>query len=314
MRHRGTLAAVDATVRVSFASRDAARAAEFARHDRGAMSWGSYAAAIADPSVDAVLIATPPVNHLDLTLRALGAGKHVIVEKPAFLRSADVATVEDAATRVGRRVLVAENYCYKPLTGVLRTIIGSGELGEIRFIAVHALKNSMRPGWRAEPEVAGGGALFEGGVHWLHLMAELGLTIESVHGFRPGSGEGLERSTLVVVRYAEGPVGTLHHSWETPARFRGLQLSRIAGTRGGVTFESNGLVVFVRGPRRSRWVFPGFRDLEGYRAMFRDFLAALRGRSEPRMTLARARRDLALIEAATPTDRWSPAIAVKATT
>ena len=303
VKHRRTLAAVDASVRVSFASRDAARAAEFTRNYRGATSWGSYAAAIADASVDAVLVATPPVDHLELTLRALDAGKHVIVEKPAFLHSADVATVEAAAIRAGRRVMVAENYCYKPLTGVLRALITSGELGDVRFIAVQALKDSIRPGWRGDPVVAGGGALFEGGVHWLHLMAELGLTIESVDGFRPGPVQGLERSTLVVLRYAAGPVGTLHHSWETPGRFRGLQLSRIAGTQGSATFESNGIVVFVRGPRRSHWVFPGFRDIEGYRAMFRDFLAALRGGSEPRMTLARARRDLELIEAATDSSR-----------
>ena len=300
MRHRRTIAAVDPTVRVSFASRDAARAAEFARRHRGHASWGSYDAAIRDPSVDVVLIATPPVSHLDLTLLALAAGKHVIVEKPAFLHAADVATVEQLAARMGRRVLVAENYLYKPLTGVLRTIISSGELGDVRFIAVNALKDSIRPGWRGDPDVAGGGALFEGGVHWLHLMAELGLTIESVQGFRAGPASGLERSTLVVLRYVGGPVGTLHHSWETPARFRGLQLSRIAGTRGSVTFESNGIVVFLRGEHRSRWIFPGLRDIEGYRAMFRDFLAALRGTSEPRMTLARARRDLELIEAATP--------------
>jgi UDP-N-acetylglucosamine 3-dehydrogenase len=309
-RHRRTIGAVDGSVQVSFASRDAARAAEFARRNRGRKSWGSYAGAIADASVQAVLIATPPVNHLELTLSALAGGKHVIVEKPAFLHAADVASVDAAAALAQRQVLVAENYCYKPLTGVLRSIITSGELGDVRFVAVHALKDSMRPGWRADPAVAGGGALFEGGVHWLHLMAELGLTIESAQGFRPGSADGLERSTLVVIRYAEGPVGSLHHSWETPARFRGLQLSRIAGTRGGATFESNGIFVFVRGATRSRWVFPGLRDIEGYRAMFRDFIGALRGTNSPRMTLARARRDLELVEAATSPAQWHEAVAI----
>ena len=298
-KHRRTIGAIDATVPVSFASRDAARAAEFARKYRGTASWGSYDAAIADPSVNAVLVATPPVLHLDLTMRALAAGKHVIVEKPAFLHSTDVDTVEAAASKAGRRVLVAENYCYKPLTVVLRTLIASGELGDVRFIAVNALKDSIRPGWRGDVEVAGGGALFEGGVHWVHLMAELGLTINKVTGFRPGPAVGLERSTLAVFQYAEGVIGSLHHSWETPARFRGVQLSRIAGTKGSVTFESNGIVVFVRGARGSHWTFPGFRDIEGYCGMFRDFIAVLRGVGEPRMTLAKARRDLALVEAAT---------------
>ena len=306
VRHRRTLAKVDPSVRVSFASRDAERGREFARRHRGHTSWGSYAAAIDDPSVDAVLVATPPVSHLELTMAAIRAGKHVIVEKPAFLRATDVDLVTAAAIGAGRQVLVAENYYYKPLLGVLRGILQSGDLGEIRFVLVHALKASIRPGWRGNADVAGGGALFEGGVHWLHLMAELGLNVDSVQGFRPGSHEGLERSTLVVLQYAGGAVGTLHHSWETPGRFRGLQTSRIAGTNGSVTFESNGLVVFVRGANRSRWVFPGLRDIEGYRAMFSDFLSALRGGPAAGMTLARARRDLALVEAATNATPWSP--------
>ena len=56
-----------------------------------------------------------PTSHLALTLAALAQGKHVIVEKPAFLRAADCDVVEQARAPAGRRVLVAENYCYKPL-------------------------------------------------------------------------------------------------------------------------------------------------------------------------------------------------------
>jgi len=145
--------------------------------------------------------------------------------------------------------------------------------------------------------VAGGGALFEGGIHWIDLLAHLGLRIESVQGFRPGDWQGCERSMLVVAQYEEGAVGTLSHSWEVPSPLRGLRVSRIYGTRASVAFESNGLFVLVGGARR-RLVFPGLRDIGGYRAMFRDFLAALRTGAEPLMTLTRAQRALELIEAA----------------
>jgi UDP-N-acetylglucosamine 3-dehydrogenase len=74
-------------------------------------------------------------------------------------------------------------------------------------------------------------------------------------------------------------------------------MSRIYGTRGSVAFESNGLFVLVTGGR-PRLVFPGFRDISGYRAMFRDFFDALRTGSEPLMSLERAQRDSELIEAA----------------
>ncbi|MES2306600.1 MAG: Gfo/Idh/MocA family oxidoreductase [Gemmatimonadota bacterium] len=300
-KHRRTLAAVSPLVRCSFASRDASRASEYQRRYAGSTSWGSYAAAIEDPSVDLVMITTPTSSHLELALAALEAGKDVIVEKPAFLRSEDVTTVEWAAATVGRCVFVAENYCYKPLAGALRQLVESGELGEIRFVSVNALTRQEPGGWRNDLSTAGGGALFEGGIHWIDLVAHLGLTVQSVEGFRPGGGDGIERSIVVVLRYLEGAIGTLHHSWETPGRLRGLQLSRIAGTRGSATFESNGLFIQVHTPKRTRWIFPGFADISGYHAMFADFLGAIDRGRDGGMTLARARRDLELVEEALDT-------------
>jgi UDP-N-acetylglucosamine 3-dehydrogenase len=296
-RHARTLARFGSEVRCFYASRDPARAAEFSARHGGVGSFGSYAAALEDRRVDAVLVGTPPDTHLDLALRALARGKDVIVEKPALLRSQDFPVLRAAEVSSGCRVLVAENYCYKPLARVLRDIVASGVLGEIRFLHLDAVKYQAATGWRADPVAAGGGALFEGGVHWIDLLANLGLRVETVHGFRPGDWRGCERSMLVVVEYEEGAVGTLAHSWEVPSPLRGLRVSRIYGTRGSVAFESNGLFVRVSGPR-PRLIFPGLRDIGGYRAMFRDFLTALRTGSEPLMSLARAQRGLELVEAA----------------
>lgn len=297
--HSRTLARFGSEVRCFYASRDIRRAERCARRFGGVAlgTFSSYAAALGDGRVDAVLVATPPATHLDLTLRALAAGKDVIVEKPAFLRSTDVPVVAAAARAAGHQVLVAENYAYKPITRLLRAVVTSGELGEILFIHVNATKLQRIGGWRADAGLAGGGALFEGGVHWLHLMANLGLRVEAVQGYRPGPLGHPERSMVVVLQYEEGAVGTLVHSWETPTVLHGLRLSKISGTGGAVTFESNGLVALVRG-RRTRLLVPGLRDIRGYHAMFRDFLTALRTRSPAAMTLEHARRDLLLVEAA----------------
>ncbi|MBA3760497.1 MAG: Gfo/Idh/MocA family oxidoreductase [Gemmatimonadales bacterium] len=284
-------------VRCSFASRDGERAAEFRQRLGGNKSYAGYEGALLDEGVDAVVITTPTAQHLPLTLAALEAGKHVIVEKPAFLRSTDVDVVEAAAAGSGRKVFIAENYAYKPLRRVLSELIRTGAIGEVRYLAVNALKLQHPGGWRDDGSLAGGGALFEGGIHWLHLMASVGLTVESVHGFRPDGSTGIERSMLVVVQYEEGAVGTLHHAWDTGSLCRGLRLSRIYGTHGSITFESNGLFVLVR-TRGVRWIVPGLRDIAGYRAMFADFLASLRDNRESKMTLAHARRDLELVEAA----------------
>ncbi|HEY3013397.1 MAG TPA: Gfo/Idh/MocA family oxidoreductase, partial [Gemmatimonadales bacterium] len=170
-----------------------------------------------------------------------------------------------------------------------------GDIGEVRYLTVNALKWRDPTGWRKDEALAGGGALFEGGIHWIHLIAGLGLTVESVQGYRPGELDGTERSMLVVAQFEEGAVGTLHHAWDTPSLLRGLRISRIYGSRGSATFESNGLFVMVHG-RRTRLVIPGLRDIAGYHAMFTDFIACLRNGREPQMTLGLARRDLDLIE------------------
>ncbi|MEO7986826.1 MAG: Gfo/Idh/MocA family oxidoreductase [Gemmatimonadales bacterium] len=296
-QHSRTLSRFGGEVRCFYASRTPAAAASFAERYRGAGWFDSYDAAIADSRIDAVVVATPPTTHLELTLAALAGGRNVIVEKPAYPHSADVAMVRAAEVRSGRRVMVAENYCYKPLARVLRQVLASGVLGEVRFVHLDAVKRQSDSGWRADGELTGGGALLEGGVHWIDLLANLGLRIETVHGFRPGDWQGHERSMLLVAEYEEGAIGTLAHSWEVPSPLRGLRMSRIYGTRGSVAFESNGLFALITGSR-FRLIVPGWRDIGGYRAMFRDFLDALRHGTEPIMTLSRAQRGLELVEAA----------------
>ncbi|MET0554658.1 MAG: Gfo/Idh/MocA family oxidoreductase [Vicinamibacteria bacterium] len=296
--HSRTLARRRAPVRRFYASRSAQRAAAFERRFRGSGSYGSYEAALQDGRSGVAFVATPPSSHLALTLAALREGKHVIVEKPAFLQIADFDAVAAAARAAGRRVLVAENYAYKPLARTLQGLLGAGAIGELRFVQVNAAKQQdAGDGWRADAEAAGGGALFEGGIHWIDLLAHLGPKVCGARGFRAGDPGGPERSTVVVLDYAGGAVGTLLHSWEIPSPLRGLRLSRIYGTAGAIAFESNGLFVAESG-RRTRVLLPGLSDLAGYAAMFDDFLEALATGREPLMTLARARWDTELVRAA----------------
>lgn len=295
--HTRTLRAIDADVRLYYASRELARATDLNSRCNGAGAFGAYEAALEDSAVDVVLIATPPAFHLEWTLRALAAGKHVIVEKPPFPLAADFATVEVAARAASRQVMVAENYFYKPLLRTLRSMLRAGVIGEPRFVDIKALKTQRTENWRDDPALAKGGALYEGGIHWIDFLANIGLDVASVHGFRPGLRGGLDREMLVVARYAQGAVGALFFSWNTPSLLKGVRLSRIYGTEGSITFESNGLFALALG-QRTRLRFPGVRDLTGTRAMFRDFLGALRDGRAPEFTVALARRDLEMIEAA----------------
>ena len=293
--HSRTLRHFGSEVERSYASRALERAEEYRSRYNGARAFGSYEAALADPDIDVVLVATPPASHLDLTLRSLVAGKHVIVEKPPFLRAADFDAVLAAAAEAGKRVFVAENYFYKPMAEALREVISRHEVGDVRLLTINAMKQQETGDWRDRQEVAGGGALFEGGIHWINFMASLGLTPKRVHGFRPGPADGPERTVVVVFEYVGGAVGTLYYSWEMGSPLKGLRLSALYGTEGAATFETNGLFLGVRG-RRRRIRMPDPRDLLGYRAMFQDFFQALRAGTEPRFDLSRARRDLELVE------------------
>jgi UDP-N-acetylglucosamine 3-dehydrogenase len=280
-------------VRRYYASRSAGRADEFAHELGGAGAFGSYEAAM---EADEVVLCTPPAGHLEQTLAALERGKHVIVEKPPFLRADDFEAVGRAAAAAGCRVFVAENYFYKPLRRRLAGLLAEGVIGDVLFVHVAALKTQKVSDWRGDPALSGGGALFEGGIHWVSFAASLGLEVASVSGRFPAGSEDFDRSVHVSIEYREGAVGSLYHSWETPSLFKGLRLSKIYGREGSITFESNGLFVLVRG-RKKRILFPGLLDIAGYRAMFADFLGAIREDREPEYTLALAERDLRLVEA-----------------
>jgi len=293
--HSKTLRATAPQVERWYASRDTARAARAASRHKGAGAFDSYDAALADPAVDAVLIGLPPALHLEWTLRALDAGKHVIVEKPPFLKAEHVVEVEAAARSANRQVLVAENYVYKPLTDLIRQIIERGDLGQVRFIQLNALKHQRTGDWRDDPALAGGGALFEGGIHWISLLTNLGLTPGRVRAAQPGPATPSDRNMLVTIEYAEGAVASLALSWDLPSLVNGLRVSRIFGTDGTLRFETNGVAAVLTG-RKTRVYTPGLTDLAGYRAMFKDFLTAIERNVPPRYSLALARRDLGLIE------------------
>jgi len=295
--HSGRLGRLRPGVTLSYASRSVDKAEALASKHGGARAFGSYRDAIDSPDIDVMAVVTPPSSHLEWTLAALEAGKDVILEKPPVLRSADFDLIERMSSARGRFVYVAENYYYKPVLDAVRGALKSGAIGEPLFIHLNAVKRQRTGGWRDDPAEAGGGALFEGGIHWVNFAGAIGSTIAAVKAARPGRPEGLERSMALLIEYAEGPVGLLSYSWDVASVLGGLRASRIYGREGSLVFESNGLFMATSG-RRWRIRFPGLGDMLGYHAMFADFLTAWRARTEAAMTMSRARRDLEVIEEA----------------
>ena len=302
----------------SYASRDPARAAEYQLRFGGVGHYAGYDEALRDPLVDAVVVAVPTRYHLELALQALEMGKHVLVEKPAFPLLDDYQTVIEARARAGRVVLVGENDHYKPLRVELRRLLASGVIGELVF--AHFVTIMKKPksadDWRNDEEMAGGDAFFEEGIHWLHMAGSLGPEIRTIHGYRPPpskkgplQGDARRKSMLVAFQYDNGAAGALYYSREIPSLLRGLRLSRLFGREGIITFESNGMFILVRGGHLPRFsLLPGFRDIRGYRAMYRDFVSAIRNEHTPEMSLERAREDHRLMDAVYATvDSMEPA-------
>ena len=286
----------------SYASRDRAKAEAFRREYGGLEAFGGYQAAIADPRVDAVVVAVPPRFHLELTQQALAAGKHVLVEKPAFVRAEDYRTVIDARNRAKRTVLVGENDHYKPLAVRLRAMLSDGLIGELvfgQFVTV-AWRLKTADDWRNDETMAGGDAFFEEGIHWLHLAGSLGPRIVRIEGFRPTpSLKGPDRrakSMMVAFQYDNGAVGSLYYSREIPSLLKGLRVSKLFGRSGVITFESNGICVWARGRGVPRFILPGVVDIRGYRAMYRDFLQSVRTGAPSEMSLERALEDHLLMD------------------
>ena len=193
----------------------------------------------------------------------------------------DYEAVRDARDRAKRVVLVGENDHYKPLAVVLRRLLADGVIGEMVFAHFTTIAKRLKTAddWRNDETMAGGDAFFEEGIHWLHLAGKPRPEDHDIHGYRPAaSREGPDRrvkSMMVAFRYDNGAVGSLYYSREIPSLFKGLRLSKLLGRKGVITFESNGAVRARARPGLPRLMFPGFRDIRGYQAMYRDFRRAI---------------------------------------
>jgi D-xylose 1-dehydrogenase (NADP+, D-xylono-1,5-lactone-forming) len=119
---------------VAVASRDRARAEDYAKTWEIERAYGSYEAMLEDPDLDAVYISLPNTMHREWSIRSLEAGKHVICEKPFSKRPDDVEAAFDAAERTGRLLTEAFMYRHNPQTTKLVELVREGAVGELRVV------------------------------------------------------------------------------------------------------------------------------------------------------------------------------------
>ena len=275
-------------VRMKFHSRSRSSADTLNEKMKGEGIYDTYEAAIEDPSVGAVVITSPPEAHANQVIASLEAGKTVLVEKPMCLDRSELESIGRAPTG---RLMVAENYDYKPSLEKLRRWIASGKVGKVTRIRLRKCTVQSGEGWRS-----GHGALIEGGIHFVALLTALADSeVIDVHAHFPGYPKcDPERHVVLGVDFENGISGELDYGWDTPSITKGtFQHSVIIGTEGRIVFESNGIYALLSGRRRAL-SFPGFSDLLGYNAMMDEFLELTQG-GGTRSGYGKARQDLEVV-------------------
>ena len=158
---------------VAIASRDAARATEVAREAGIPTAHGSYEALLADPTVDAVYIPLPNHLHVEWTIAAARAGKHILCEKPLALTSEDAERMIEVADREGVRLMEAFMYRLHPSWAAVRELVASGRIGKLVAVqSWYSYFNDDPTNIRNIGEF-GGGALFDIGCYCVNLSRML---------------------------------------------------------------------------------------------------------------------------------------------
>ncbi len=119
---------------VAVASRDASRAADWAKQHRVSTSYGSYEALLDDPAIDAVYIPLPPSLHAEWTVKAAQHGKHVLCEKPLSLSAASGEEMWSACREHGVQLMDGVMWLHHPRTAAMKLAIDDGSLGNIRKV------------------------------------------------------------------------------------------------------------------------------------------------------------------------------------
>jgi predicted dehydrogenase len=187
---------------------------------------------LADPELDAVVVATPVPTHADLAVRVLSAGKHCFVEKP-LAQSVEKAEEAAAAARdTGRILMVGHLLEYHPGVEKLKELASAGELGDIHYIYSHRLNLGQL---RADEN-----ALWSLGAHDVSVVLRLAGE-EPVEASAWGESymrPGIEDVVFAYLRFPSGLAAHLHLSWLDPHKERRFT---VVGSKRMATFDDMGL-------------------------------------------------------------------------
>jgi xylose dehydrogenase (NAD/NADP) len=284
---------------VAVASRDAASAAEFAKTHGIPTAHGNYEALIDDERVDALYIPLPNSMHLEWTLRALEAGKHVLCEKPLGLTATECRDMQACADDNGVLLMEAFMYRFHPRIDRLLELIATGELGELRSIqAAFTFRLTQPDNIRLDPEL-GGGALLDVGCYCVNVSRTLaGAEPVEVQARARWTDRGVDDELNGTLFFEDGLVAQISCSLAQERR----ETVEVAGTDAWVRLPSSFLpgtepvdIELYRGRGHREDI--SVAGVDQYRTMVEHFGDCILNETPLRYTALEAASNLAVIEA-----------------
>jgi len=288
-----------------------ARLAELASTLGDVRTYADSQGLLADPELDAVFVATPNALHAPLALRALAAGKHVIVEKPFATSTSEAEALIESAERAGRTLSVGMNQRFLPDSQRLAELVHAGQLGHVYQCKAFWYRRAGIPKlgtWFGKKELAGGGALFDIGVHLLDLALFLMNRFDpvSVSGqvystFGPrGLGEGgwgmserthadfdVEDGATALIRFADGATLSLDVAWAIHQKEPDRMNVLLHGTDAGASCFPGELYRYGEEPGAYECItLPETPLRYPHQSRFHHFIGTVLGTEQPCTTLA----------------------------
>jgi xylose dehydrogenase (NAD/NADP) len=267
---------------VAVGSRDGARAEAYAREKGNARAHGSYEALLADPDVDAIYNPLPNAMHVEWSIRALEAGKHVLCEKPLSRHPEDVERAFDVAEREGRVLAEAFMWRHHPQVARARELLDGGAIGDLRVIRAHFAFAAADPDDIRLQAALDGGGLMDVGCYCISGCRMLaGAEPERAWAeLVPGGHGGVDVALVASLRF---PGDVLAH-FDCGLSYPGGSLLAAVGTEGSFAFAdpwhgNDAVIELRRADGSAERIDAG--PANSYALELADFEAAVRGDRRP---------------------------------